>query len=249
MTVTVKHSTVATLPDEAGAEVNKAEWNANHTIAGLGSAAESATTDFDAAGAATAAVATHVGLADPHTQYALESSLTAVATAGTYASLTGIPATFAPSAHATSHNAGGSDVMAIDAAAGTGSLRTIGTTATAACAGNDVRLSDSRAPNGSASGDLAGSYPNPTVTQARGLRETAGPTTLSIGSVADGEFLKRSGTTIISAAPPAGDTSKVISSGTSTISADTCRQIVRRLTIASGAHLVIAATGSLGIWA
>ena len=33
----------------------------------------------------------------------------------------------------------------IDAAAGTGSLRTLGTAATAACAGNDARLSDTRA--------------------------------------------------------------------------------------------------------
>lgn len=39
-----------------------------------------------------------------------------------------------------------------------------------------------------------------TVDQARGLRETAGPTTLTMGAVTDGQFLKRSGTTIISAA-------------------------------------------------
>ena len=49
-------------------------------------------------------------------------------------------------------------------------------------------------------GDLTGSAPNPTVTQARGLRETTGPTTLAMGAVADGEFLKRSGSTITSAA-------------------------------------------------
>ena len=36
----------------------------------------------------------------------------------------------------------------VDAAAGTGSLRTIGTSATSACAGNDARLSDSRTPSG-----------------------------------------------------------------------------------------------------
>ena len=48
-----------------------------------------------------------------------------------------------------------------------------------------------------ASGDLAGNYPSPTVTQARGLRETAGPTTLTLGAVADGQLLKRVGNTII----------------------------------------------------
>jgi hypothetical protein len=52
-----------------------------------------------------------------------------------------------PAAHASTHNAGGSDALAIDAAAGTGSLRTLGTSATSACAGSDARLSDSRTPS------------------------------------------------------------------------------------------------------
>jgi hypothetical protein len=38
-----------------------------------------------------------------------------------------------------------------------------GSSAGTICQGNDSRLSDSRAPNGSASGDLTGSYPGPTV--------------------------------------------------------------------------------------
>jgi hypothetical protein len=41
-----------------------------------------------------------------------------------------------PTSHASTHNAGGGDALAIDAAAGTGSLRTIGTGATNAAAGN-----------------------------------------------------------------------------------------------------------------
>jgi len=48
-----------------------------------------------------------------------------------------------------------------------------------------------------ASGDLGGNYPSPTVTQARGLRETSGPTTLVVGAVADGQILKRVGATVV----------------------------------------------------
>ena len=50
-----------------------------------------------------------------------------------------------------------------------------------------------------ASGDLGGSYPSPTVTQARGLLETAGPTTLTLGAVADGQVLQRVGATVVGA--------------------------------------------------
>lgn len=61
-----------------------------------------------------------------------------------------------PTAHASTHNAGGSDALAIDAAAGTGSLRTLGTSATAACAGNDSRLSNARTPTAHATSHQPG---------------------------------------------------------------------------------------------
>ena len=45
-----------------------------------------------------------------------------------------------PAPHAPTHEPGGSDPMTVDAAAAVGSLRTLGITATSACAGNDPRL-------------------------------------------------------------------------------------------------------------
>jgi hypothetical protein len=60
----------------------------------------------------------------------------------------------------------------------------LGTTTGTACDGADSRLSNARTANA--------------------ILETGGPTTLTVGAVADGQFLKRSGSTVIGAAASGG---------------------------------------------
>jgi hypothetical protein len=61
-----------------------------------------------------------------------------------------------PDLHASTHDAGGDDELAIDAAPATGSLRTLGTLTNQACAGSDFRLSNARTPTAHAVSHNAG---------------------------------------------------------------------------------------------
>lgn len=58
--------------------------------------------------------------------------------------------------HASTHEPGGSDALTVDAAATTGSLRTLGTGAQQACSGADSRLSDARTPTAHATSHGSG---------------------------------------------------------------------------------------------
>lgn len=62
----------------------------------------------------------------------------------------------APTAHATAHQPGGADAMAVDAVAATGSLRTLGAGAQQAVGGTDARLTNARAPTAHASSHQPG---------------------------------------------------------------------------------------------
>jgi len=68
-----------------------------------------------------------------------------------------------------------------------------GTVAQKVCDGGDARLSDARPPTGNASGDLGNTYPSPKVAA---ITESGGQQ-LTLGAVSDGQYLKRSGVTLV----------------------------------------------------
>ncbi|WP_374030309.1 tail fiber domain-containing protein [Bdellovibrio bacteriovorus] len=81
----------------------------------------------------------------------------------------------------------------------------VGTTANTVAAGNDTRFSDARTPTGNASGDLSGTYPNPSVAKIQGVA-------VSNSAPTSGHFMKFSGTEWSSSAIAIGDVTNLTSS-------------------------------------
>lgn len=96
---------------------------------------------YDALGAAAAAVAGHEAAGDPHPQY-----LTPAEGDALFLTPAEGDAAYSAKLHAATHQPGGSDAMAVDAAAATGSLRTLGAGALQAASGTDARFTDARTP-------------------------------------------------------------------------------------------------------
>jgi len=87
---------------------------------------------------------------------------------------------------------------------GTAALLNVGTTAGTVAAGDDARFTDNRTPSGTASGDLSGTYPNPSVTKIRGVLVDA-----TASTPASGDVLRFDGAKYIAVPMPTGAVASV----------------------------------------
>ena len=141
---------------------------------------EADVTDLDHATPIAAAVAVHASLADPHPGYLTPAEHTAIGDGAPH--------------HAQSHN---------HSAAGDGTALTPVTVDASTSVSAD-HLYEHTATHGV---DIDGVLCKDDAVETdaiRGLRETSGPTALTVGTITDGEYLKRVGATVVSGTPAGG---------------------------------------------
>lgn len=118
MAVSIKHTFVSPVVDQGNPdEVGPDEWNDEHTVTGLGTAAEAATTDF--------ATAAQGGKADTAVQ---PGNLATVATTGAYSDLSGKPTLGTAAAENVGYFATAAQGALADSATQPGDLATVATT-------------------------------------------------------------------------------------------------------------------------
>jgi hypothetical protein len=143
-----------------------------------------------AASEAAAAIGDHEAAPDPHPGYALATALTS--------GLSGKSNT--GHSHAISDTTGLQ--TALDGKAASGHTHTIANvTSLQTSLDNKSNTDHTHSQYVQLANQLGGSASNPDV---RGIRETAGPTLLTLGAVADGEYLRRSGATLVGGTPSGG---------------------------------------------
>ncbi len=93
-------------------------------------------------------------------------------------------------------------------------------------------------------GQLGGTYASATVL---GIRETGGPTLLTFGTIVDGEFLKRVGTTVVSGAASAGGYATIESPNGSPVTSRAIMSFTTEFTVADNVDTTDIALATNGV--
>lgn len=198
MTVRAEHTFVSAIPDGPDpAKVRATDWNADQPVKLIGPALIGKATAGDGD-------AIELTAAQARTLADAEQAGTAAAAVAAHEALGDPHAQYLTSAEG--------DALFLTPAEGNAAYEALGAVAAHAGAADPHTGYQKESEKDAASG-YAGVDADVAVLRAKALRETGGPTNLVVGAVADGEFLKRVGGTLVSAAIAGGSGAK----GTATL--------------------------------